>query len=189
MSRDRIFTVVSHLVNTLTEISIADIVDAHDNTPSEKMPKGQYCSIWMRTPVPYGTPGISNNSIPDDDSHVLQEITQSKRMKVTVSFYRNFDVYEKAEKFLGCYELFPIKQYLRENDIGLSRQIEGPTPGQAVLNGKSEQRAYLTLELFYQDITTVKVNKIKHVSVQVNVNGTTIDMDVSNDNKPLRGHE
>lgn len=160
MTSLEIFKILRTIVMTVTGVPECIFAD-----PNAKAPLGPYASIRVRQSVKeYGQAHVRTIDLP-----VTRQVRYDMRTQiicdVNIEFWRG-EAMQYAEKLKECHKRPDVPWILFRNRLGWAgtETINNLT---ALQSGNFEQRAQITLHLYYEATDIVDVNRIERVTTTV----------------------
>lgn len=160
MTSLEIFAVLRPIIMTVTGVPECILAD-----PNAQAPTGPYASVRVRQAIrERGQANITITDLP-----VTREVRYNIRAQiicdVSVDFYRGTAM-EYAEKLKECHKRpdVPWLLYRKQLGWGGTDAVNNLT---ALQSGNMEQRAQITIRLYYEAIDIVDVNRIERVSATI----------------------
>lgn len=168
MTSEEIFAVLRPIVMTVTGVPECILAD-----PNALAPVGPYASIRVRQAI--RERGQANVKITDlaATRQVRYDIRAQIICDVSIEFWRGAAM-EYAEKLKECHKRPDVPWILLRAGLGWVG-TDAVNNLSALQSGNIEQRAQITLRLYYEALDIVDVNRIEQVSASVqNENGDTL---------------
>lgn len=157
MTNEQIFAILRPIIMRVTGVPQCILAD-----PNEQSPKGAYCSIRPRQSVSErGQANIYTSNQPDDKTRT--EVRSQVICRCDVNFFRGAAM-QYAELLKECHKRPDVAWELFGHKIGWggTEPINNLTALQA---SNFEQRAQITLRLYYETSQSVDINNILRVDV------------------------
>lgn len=168
MTNSEIFAILRPIVMTVTGVPECILAD-----PNAQAPVGPYASIRVRQAIrERGQANIRITDLP-----VTREVRYDIRAQiicdVNIEFWRG-DAMEYAEKLKECHKRPDVPWQLYRNKLGWGG-TDAVNNLTALQSANFEQRAQITVRLYYEALDIVDVNRIEQVSASVeNEKGVTL---------------
>lgn len=176
MTNLELFKILRPIVMTVTGVPECIMAD-----PNAQAPLGDYASIRVRQAIrKRGQANIKVSDLPAT-REVRYDIRAQIICDVSVEFWRG-NAMEYAEKLKECHKRPDVPWQLYRNGIGWvgTDAVNNLT---ALQSANFEQRAQITVRLYYEAVDIVDVNRIEQVSASVeNETGTilqSVDVTIS----------
>lgn len=168
MTSLEIFAVLRPIIMLVTGVPECIFAD-----PNAKSPTGPYSSVRVRQSIrERGQANIRVTDIPLT-REVRYDIRAQIICDVNIEFWRG-QAMEYAEKLKECHKRPDVPWILKRKGLGWGG-TEAVNNLTALQSGNFEQRAQITVRLFYEATTLVDVNRIEQGSASVeNESGTVL---------------
>lgn len=176
MTNLELFQLLRPIVMTVTGVPECIMAD-----PNAQAPVGAYASVRVRQAIrERGQANVTISNLP-----VTRQVRYDVRAQiicdVSVDFYRGTAM-EYAEKLKECHKRPDVPWILMRAGVGWGG-TEAVNNLTALQSGNMEQRAQITVRLYYEAVDIVDVNNIERVSATVeNENGAllqSVDVTIS----------
>lgn len=168
MTNLEIFQLLRPIVMTVTGVPECIMAD-----PNAKSPTGAYASIRVRQAIrERGQANVNITNLPET-RQVRYDVRAQIICDVSVDFYRGTAM-EYAEKLKECHKRPDVPWILMRAGVGWGG-TDAVNNLTALQSGNMEQRAQITVRLYYESVDIVDVNNIERVKATVeNEKGQTI---------------
>jgi len=166
MTSDELFDILQPIVKLVTGVPVCILAD-----PNKPSPQGEYASIRPKVGIDKRGSIVTRKTsmVPDSvDIGIRRQIACS----AWVQFYRG-EALDRAELLIDCNKRSDISTTLFKNNLGW-RSTSAVNNLTGLQSNNFEQRAQITVNLWYTTTDALTINSIESTSVEVQYEDGTV---------------